>query len=92
MYKRQAHENARVKGRHVPGARVSGHVAVADGVRAVSHTHLDVYKRQAFNVVVVRQHDGGLIPHPGIVLEGGIREVHAVRVAGVCLLYTSRCV
>ena len=35
-----AHENARVKGRHVPGARVSGRVAVADGVGGLVRAHI----------------------------------------------------
>ena len=35
-----AHEDTRVKGRHVPGARISGRVAVADGVGGLVRAHI----------------------------------------------------
>ena len=40
IHRGAAHEDARVKGRDVPGARVSGHVAVTDGVGGLVRAHI----------------------------------------------------
>ena len=54
-------------------------------LKAVSYTHLDVYKRQARKFIGQRTNDGDM------------REIWADEFAGngkdqTCLLYTSRCV
>ena len=54
----------------------------------VSYTHLDVYKRQEYSIVVGaggNQANGGDTKAMGVTASGGKR-------GGPCLLYTSRCV
>ena len=69
-------------------------------IKAVSYTHLDVYKRQYLDRPLdsVRRPAG---PHRGArvllvlrrpLLGVELRQVHELTVGGACLLYTSRCV
>ena len=61
--------------------------------RAVSYTHLDVYKRQIEVTTTVKPQEEGVKEYEvrNVVFIKAVR--HAVNpVFGTCLLYTSRCV
>ena len=63
------------------------------GVRPVSYTHLDVYKRQALEVTNdALQIHGGSGYLKGMEVERAYRDAKITTLYEGCLLYTSRCV
>ena len=53
------------------------------GIKTVSYTHLDVYKRQASTTVVNKRSK---------IKQGSVVNALIIRCIRPCLLYTSRCV
>ena len=101
MYKRQVYgsglfdaENIYEAGRRYIGVGLNLHPcrfrSVMDGLqkkKAVSYTHLDVYKRQALVFLLLMLEEGEIKE----LLSPLLDEIEKVEGRG-CLLYTSRCV
>ena len=58
---------------------------------AVSYTHLDVYKRQKYDMAIGLFYGVGIFLGIGIFFVGGFMTMSGAG-WGACLLYTSRCV
>ena len=86
MYKRQGHNRA---GDHRLLSAMAGELGyeliVVDKIKAVSYTHLDVYKRQV-EIKAISREAGS---RTKIAVWSNDPNVDPV---GACLLYTSRCV
>ena len=70
-------------------------LGILDHVRAVSYTHLDVYKRQVFHGKYVGYLGVDMMIYEDESGEFGVQpcvEINLRYNMGICLLYTSRCV
>ena len=85
MYKRQKEYSLQSYSNSV----LKSEIVKQDGSIAVSYTHLDVYKRQAYNKSTLEQLN---VVELNPTFEDYFKDLIAKNPSNVCLLYTSRCV